>query len=253
MNFAEMKARVAKVHKLHVAAMRNPTPPAIGPEQRVTSLVDAHNSAQRTVSVRGTAHVEQIPQVALSAENRDALVLRMRSEIDSMPGLPLDYDLDSLDDHLETCRPCEGLSAAGCRFCSSCQDKWSGWRKQLLSRMCSRFTKSAINSTQPQMEVNDMFVYLFQAVYTTAEEPAKKKALRVVAGDLRSVIDAVERAVPGAIVVGAPQGMPVDAIAANVVPAEVEVSPVQPQPAPGPMPFAHPGPQGMMMMPPGTQ
>jgi hypothetical protein len=60
-----------------------------------------------------------------------------------------------------------------------------------------------------------------------------------VAGDLKSVIETVDKTIPGATVVGAPVGQPVDAIAANVVPAEVHVSPV-PSNQPSLHPF-HPG------------
>jgi hypothetical protein len=67
-----------------------------------------------------------------------------------------------------------------------------------------------------------------------------------VAGDLKSVIETVEKTIPGATVVGAPVGQPVDAIAANVVPAEVQVSPVPSNQA-GMHPFVM-GPNGPMPM-----
>jgi hypothetical protein len=63
-------------------------------------------------------------------------------------------------------------------------------------------------------------VYLYVVTYAVTDSPSKK-TLRVVAGDLKSVIETVEKTIPGATVVGAPVGQPVDAIAANVVPAEV--------------------------------
>jgi hypothetical protein len=82
-------------------------------------------------------------------------------------------------------------------------------------------------------------------------DSAAKKTLRVVAGDLKSVIETVEKTIPGATVVGAPVGQPVDAIAANVVPADVHVSPM-PANQPGLHPFVM-GPNGPMPMMAGGQ
>jgi hypothetical protein len=70
-----------------------------------------------------------------------------------------------------------------------------------------------------------MYVYHYVVTYTFPDSTAKK-TLRVIAADLKSLIATVEASVPDAVVIGAPAGTPVDAIAANVVPAEVLVSPV---------------------------
>lgn len=96
-----------------------------------------------------------------------------------------------------------------------------------------------------------MFVYAYHVRYVLDPADPKTKILRnVIAPDLKSAIEATEKAVPGAIVTGAPQGQPVDAVAASVVPAEVEVSPTPaPQPrAPGPSVPLVMGPHGPMMM-----
>lgn len=70
-----------------------------------------------------------------------------------------------------------------------------------------------------------MYVYHYVVTYTLPDSTAKK-TLRVIAADLKSLIATVEASVPGAVVMGAPAGTPVDAIAANVVPGEVQVSPI---------------------------
>ena len=70
-----------------------------------------------------------------------------------------------------------------------------------------------------------MYVYHYVVTYTLPDSTGKK-TLRVVAADLKSLIATVETSVPGAVVIGAPAGTPVDAIAANVVPSEVQVSPI---------------------------
>ena len=90
-----------------------------------------------------------------------------------------------------------------------------------------------------------MFVYLYVVTYAVPDSTAKK-TLRVVAGDLKSVIETVEKTIPGATVVGAPVGQPVDAIAANVVPSQAQLSPV-----PSNQAALHPfvmGPNGPMPM-----
>ena len=81
-----------------------------------------------------------------------------------------------------------------------------------------------------------MYVFHYVVTYTLPDSTAKK-TIRVVAPDLKSLIAAVEATIPGAVVIGAPAGTPVDAIAANVVPGDVQVSPVPvaPQHAQRPM------------------
>jgi hypothetical protein len=73
--------------------------------------------------------------------------------------------------------------------------------------------------------MSNMYVYHYIVTYTLPDSDAKK-SLRVIAADLKSLIATVEASVPGAVVIGAPAGTPVDAIAVNVVSAEVQVSPV---------------------------
>ena len=183
----------------------------------------------------------------------------------------------TIDARLVICEPCEKLQPDGCSDCSSCSSRFNASVKKVEEGSCKRFeaspeakyqSKPETNSNpnraarQPQRKVNDMFVYLYETTYVTAEEPTKKKSIRVVAQGLAAVLAAVEKAVPGATVLGAPAGQPVDAIADGIITSEIEIAPrqaTQPRVGPGgpggiPNGMGGPGgmlPAGMVMTPRG--
>jgi hypothetical protein len=76
-----------------------------------------------------------------------------------------------------------------------------GWRKRLISGTCDRFGK--FSTFQPRFKVNNMLVDLYVVTYAVPDSPSKKM-LRVVGGDLKSVIETVEKTIPSATVAGAP-------------------------------------------------
>lgn len=142
-------------------------------------------------------------------------------------------DRPTIKARLVVCRACDKLTHDGCSDCKTCSSIFVAMLKRVASGTCVKFKDhpdakyqppvDADGITiQPQREVNGMKVYVYTVTYTMPENPNQKKGMRVVAQGLKDLIAIAEKIEPGATVIGAPTGQPIDAIADGIVPEEIE-------------------------------
>jgi hypothetical protein len=154
----------------------------------------------------------------------------------------------TIDARFKVCEQCKFLSAEGCKDCHTCGAKKGEWHKRIINGTCKAFAKfpdakylpDGIPTISIRRKVNDMFVYLYNIVFSTPDDPAQNKNMNIVAQDIKSVLKTLEDVSPGANLIGAPVGIAIDAIADGIIADNLEkhntsTLPMFPTPV-GPMP-----------------
>ena len=261
----ELEAKLTRIKELMHHGERNiKLPPAESVKPiKATKQSTIENAQQAMAQVRKRQAQTGAgkPTVPTGKDIRPESMERMIDSIEAMQDtVTIPVNKDGMWQLINICRNCDRLQADGCHACGSCQDRWDAWQKRLIRGDCPRFVNptASVDNKEPQFKVNEMNVFSYSVTYTTPDNDRRLALGGIVATDLASAMAAVKKVLPDATVIDARATHPINVIADNVIPSEIEVAKVEPRQQGQPMmgPGGQPmmmGPQGQPMMMAGPQ